>query len=337
MSQMKKAAIVVTNDLGKNNIFRWKDPSVDRDDCLYCFSRLKEELLKAGVELNTSDITSVFDADIVIFNDMPREIPEKRPGQKFYLLALESVAIHPANFDISRYGRFDKVFTWYDKVIDHRKVVKVNYAFLFKSDFDLSGDNKKKLICLMANNKRSSHPNELYTARKEAIRWFEAHHPDDFDLFGHGWDQLFAGTKIAGVIRRLGLKTLFKRNTHICYRGTAKEKLPVVSSYRFSLCFENVKDIPGYITEKIFDCFFAGSVPVYLGADNITDYIPAECFIDMRDFEDFRSLYEHLTGMPAEMYLGFLQSIKRFLTTDASYPFTGDCFAHTIVDGIAGE
>lgn len=30
-------------------------------------------------------------------------------------------------------------------------------------------------------------------------------------------------------------------------------------------CFENVRDLPGYITEKIFDCFFAEYIPIYWG------------------------------------------------------------------------
>jgi len=334
---MRKGAIVVSDYYRNNNLFKRNDPAYDRDDCLYCFFRLREKLRDAGIELNTSDLTDVSDAEIVIFNDMPRELPEKLPGQKFYLLALESIAIHPANFDVARYDRFDKVFTWYDSIVDHKKVVKVNYAFLFKTEFDLTGSNKKKLLCLMANNKRSSHPNELYTARKKAIAWFETHHPEEFDLFGQGWDQLFAGTKLAGVIRRLGLKRFFKHNPHVCYRGMAKEKLPVVSTYRFSICFENVRDIPGYITEKIFDCFFAGCVPVYLGANNVTDYIPQDCFIDMRQFKDFAALYQHLSTMSKDDYLGYLLRIKRFLTTEASHPFTGDFFADTVAHGIAGE
>ena len=34
------------------------------------------------------------------------------------------------------------------------------------------------------------------------------------------------------------------------------------------------REIPGYITEKIFDCFLARSVPVYWGPGNIADHVP---------------------------------------------------------------
>ena len=45
-----------------------------------------------------------------------------------------------------------------------------------------------------------------------------------------------------------------------------------------------MRDVLGYITEKIFDSFAAWCVPVYWGASNVTDYIPEGCFIDRRKF-----------------------------------------------------
>ena len=36
--------------------------------------------------------------------------------------------------------------------------------------------------------------------------------------------------------------------------------------------------VKGYITEKIFDSFFAGVVPIYWGAENITDYVPKSLY-----------------------------------------------------------
>jgi hypothetical protein len=39
-------------------------------------------------------------------------------------------------------------------------------------------------------------------------------------------------------------------------------KKNTLEKYKFSICYENARDIPGYITEKIFDCFFAGCVPI---------------------------------------------------------------------------
>ena len=61
-------------------------------------------------------------------------------------------------------------------------------------------------------------------------------------------------------------------------------KIDVLKKYRFCICYENIKDVSGYVTEKIFDAFWAGCIPVYLGADNISDHVPKNCFISRRDF-----------------------------------------------------
>jgi hypothetical protein len=45
-----------------------------------------------------------------------------------------------------------------------------------------------------------------------------------------------------------------------------------------------MRDEPGWITEKIFDCMRADCVPVYWGASNVLDYVDPEAFVDRRRF-----------------------------------------------------
>ena len=61
-----------------------------------------------------------------------------------------------------------------------------------------------------------------------------------------------------------------------CYNSP--ELIQIYSQYKFIICFEN-SQTPGYVTEKIFNVFAAGSVAVYDGAPNITDYIVPGSFI----------------------------------------------------------
>lgn len=61
-----------------------------------------------------------------------------------------------------------------------------------------------------------------------------------------------------------------------CYHSP--ELISIYSQYKFVICFENSKT-PGYVTEKIFNVFLSGSIPIYDGAPNITDYIIPESFI----------------------------------------------------------
>ena len=85
---------------------------------------------------------------------------------------------------------------------------------------------------------------------------------------------------------------------------------------------------------KIFDCFFAGCVPVYLGAPNITDYIPSDCFIDKRKFSTYDELYHYLTNITEEEYDEYLNSIKNFLKSDEATKFSAEYFVKVIIDNI---
>ena len=61
-----------------------------------------------------------------------------------------------------------------------------------------------------------------------------------------------------------------------CYNSP--ELVKIYSQYKFIICFENSKT-DGYVTEKIFNVFLSGAVPIYDGAPNIGDYIVQGSFI----------------------------------------------------------
>lgn len=49
------------------------------------------------------------------------------------------------------------------------------------------------------------------------------------------------------------------------------DKLDVLTKYKYAVIIENCS-YPDYWTEKLSDCFLAGSYPLYYGAPNISDY-----------------------------------------------------------------
>lgn len=53
-----------------------------------------------------------------------------------------------------------------------------------------------------------------------------------------------------------------------------EQKLCVFKYYRFALTIENHDD-PGYITEKVYHAFAAGTVPIYYGHDGNRQYFPS--------------------------------------------------------------
>jgi hypothetical protein len=161
---------------------------------------------------------------------------------------------------------------------------------------------------------------EVYLERLRAIEYLSTEVA--FDLYGGLWesDQGDLGVKIKSAIRK-------------CYRGVIpdKKKLEVLKAYKFSIVFENTI-FPGYLTEKIFDCFFASVIPIYLGDPHVSERIPSNCFVDMRKFSGYDSLTDYLLSMPMSEALSYLDATKTFMKSSAFEPFTSKYFANTIVN-----
>lgn len=77
-------------------------------------------------------------------------------------------------------------------------------------------------------------------------------------------------------------------------RGGWDSILSTLEDYKFYIAFENSMTID-YVSEKVFHALVRGVVPVYLGAPNIRDFMPApEAVIPAFDFASPRHLAEYL-------------------------------------------
>ena len=77
-----------------------------------------------------------------------------------------------------------------------------------------------------------------------------------------------------------------------------------------------MKDRKGYVTEKIYDCICNGIVPIYYGASDIKEYVPADVFIDYSRFKNPDELWEFLSDMPEDIWLAYLEAARRYLESD---------------------
>lgn len=333
---MKKASFVTGNTFYNNNrLFDLSDPISNRDNCLYPFALLKEKMAEYGYELSTADINEPKLSDIVLYNEMPKSLPEPNQKSKSYLIIFESELIRPDNWVLEKHKAFQKVFTWHDGFIKNENYAKINFSFAAPSSISKDISRKKKLCTLIAGNKKVRHPQELYSKRIDAIRWFEKNHPQDFDFYGIGWDRYrFSGSILIRALNKIDFITKQLSPSFPSYKGKVDKKIEVLEKYRFAICYENARDIPGYITEKIFDCFFAGCVPIYWGAKNIEDHIPRECFIDKRNYSSYEELYEYIANMNTYEYSNYLESINEYLNSKEFYSFSADGFVTTLTDNI---
>jgi hypothetical protein len=76
-----------------------------------------------------------------------------------------------------------------------------------------------------------------------------------------------------------------------CYNSP--ELLKVFNQYRFIVCFENSYN-SGYITEKIFNCLLADTIPIYSGSPIIHEYINPDCFINISENDDINEFVDKI-------------------------------------------
>lgn len=313
------------------------------DDLLYPFVYLGQYLVKKGHEVNTIDMdNNIENFDAILFMEFPtfknkyfRQLINNK-FENLYLLIFESEVVRPDNWNVENYKYFKKIFTWNDEFIDGKEYIKYYWPNKIPENLDFDLSKKTELCTMIAGHKFKSHPLELYTERVKAIRWFEQNHPEDFDLYGIGWDKYYFKGALS-MLNRFEVLTKLLKPKYPSYRGAVKSKRRMLQKYKFAICYENARDVPGYITEKIFDCFFAGCVPVYWGAPNVTEHIHADTFIDKRKFRTYEELYSYLKNMPDREYMGYLDAIRSFIKSDKIYPFSAECFADTLTNEITRD
>ena len=117
------------------------------------------------------------------------------------------------------------------------------------------------------------------------------------------------------------------------WRGAADDKLQTLGGYTFTICFEN-QVLDGWITEKMMDCLCAGTIPVYLGAPDVEDWVPPECYVDMRRFAGYDELREFLHGLSPARSRPTGEAGREFIGSERFYPFSKHAFADLVREAI---
>ena len=150
-----------------------------------------------------------------------------------------------------------------------------------------SSFNQRKLCCAIATKKRNWFSNSsLYQFRN---RFLSRLANNGIDLFGKNW-----GRKDKSL-------------------GPIDDKFKVLGNYRFTIIIENsITD--NFVTEKIFDAFSTGTVPVYYGAKNIRNIIPKSTFISLEGLDPL-NLMNHLSSISEKKWIAYQKAIQIYLSS----------------------
>lgn len=313
---------------------------------------LQKKLEKDNIVIGTSDDIKISDADYVVFFDnlfyknldKMWELYHARKLHSTVYIDYEPPTGHCKNHSKEGIMKLSKIFknviTYNDDYIKDN-IIKGNIADFYCSENKYNNDFKdRKLVAMVTNNTKNvniigilnfynstdyynkynikTHKQSIYQLREKVVSYFTDKCPNDFDLYGSLWSEDYSKV-LKGYIKQ-------------------KDKYKVLSSYKFIVSFDSFVNQNGYISEKIFDCFRAKTVPIYLGANNVTDYIPSNCFIDMRDFKSFEELYNYLINVSEEEYNDYIKNIEEFLKSKAFLDkFSSEASANIIYDALFSD
>lgn len=310
---------------------------------------LKRHFENLGFEVHTTDYPEYQRAEWIVFFGFPQKNPffirflESNIKLKMALFLFEPPVVEPVAYVRANHDYFTKIFTYISDLPDQRKYFKYLFPQMaFEKKLSIGPTFSEKKFLVMMNGNKSVHPQfnmlqrqtsndlfhgitELYTARRNFIHYCERFLPNDFDLFGPGWSK-----------KTKRWTNVFRSNRLRTYRGTADDKVKTLSKYKFVICYENATGLPGYITEKIFDCFRAQSIPIYWGAPDIDKYIPSTCYIDRRIFSSDDDMVSFLKTMTESDYLSYIQAIQSFLKSAEIRNWSIQILAENLSDNLTG-
>lgn len=309
----------------KDRLFDVVDPVLGRDGTLEPYGRARSALAQKNVDLHTADYLlegnnggSISDYySLGLLDNYPKLID--RPDVRLRgFLVMEPPVVSPKLYralpELTRY--FERVYLhnidgdgYSLKHVDQSKLRKLYWPQPYRDVLEPywnNVDRLKRIVVINGNHIPRSLRGQLYGKRIEVMARLAK--LGVVDLYGRGWDQWWSHRSMWPPYWR-NYRTLMS-----IYRGSCESKYEVLSRYRFSLCFENMA-MNGYVTEKLFDCLYAGTIPLYLGAKNIESLIPSGVYVDCRNFVSWdemsgcvMSMSEHQINVMREAGRAFIQS-----------------------------
>lgn len=304
--------------------------------------QLRDAFAARGIELNTGDRNAGRPVIFELHLNARREA--RRPGAPpLYAYLYEDPIVRPANADRALLARYRRVFTSNEDLIDGRHILRLDYP----NDLtlrDVPGWAGRDLHCvLIASNKALLRPDprNLHAARVAVIREFERHAPQRFALYGHGWGIPPTRPGTLGRLEKRVNEWLHRlwpgRRPFPSWRGTVRRKAEVLDRARYCICFENSRGSPGYLTEKIFDCFTSGCVPVYIGTRHAEPPIPPACYIDGDRYASPAALRKHLDEVTPAEFAACQHAMRDFLASPQARRFGNEHWCRTLVDTVVAD
>ncbi len=151
---------------------------------------------------------------------------------------------------------------------------------LFDRNFYYPGciDYKKHFMKLTSDKKRYGRE---FVKGKQFFANFINSHESENNIRGDFFKELSKYKRVESAGTYLNN---MEGNWHVSFADESKTDFQ--KKCKFSLCFESTKH-QGFVTEKITDAFYAETIPVYFGSEQVFEFFNKNAFIYCHDREDF--------------------------------------------------
>lgn len=306
----------------RDKLFDLTDTFLNRDDTLAPYGRARAYLAERNVVIHTADYLLADESSMAcdyysigILQNYRKLAARKNIRLRGFIIMEPPVTapgLYRALPELT--AAFDRVYVhntagdgYSLKGVEQSRLRKFYWPQPHKHALEPHWSNptrQNRVVVINGNHLPRSFGGELYSKRIEAM----ASLAEDglVDLFGRGWEKWWSPKSMWPAYWK-NRKTLLS-----IYRGSCRSKIETLSQYRFCLCFENMA-MQGYVTEKIFDCLYAGTIPLYLGAKNIESLIPPEAYVDCRRFGTWGEMRDAAMRMPAQEIQAMRDAGRAFL------------------------
>lgn len=270
-------------------------------------------------------------------------------NKKKYLILGEQESIQPKLYDKKFLERFDKIFTYRTELVDNKRIFYLNCSLLVTTKIkNIIIKNKKYLSCAFFANKKNKNPLSDFNERIKLIRYFAKKRETYFHLYGLNWDNKVYNyqprnilEKIFNLVIKISTKTISKIRfiNYILlpemkvWKGFVKNQMSVCGKYKFEFCYENSSNM----TARPFLSFYAGTVPIYRGPNNIKKIIPTSCYIDKNKFKSYDELLKFILNINEKKYFKYIKHIKKFLKSKNHYKYSIELDAQIITKNIFAD
>ncbi len=249
----------------------------------------------AGVKpklINWSRGNMHFDG-ITVFTDhfIFSQFPDRVKSKVKIAWIIESEAVHPWAFqNITKVeDKFDHIFTYKKELLERSpKYKRMITGSLRVPEKDRNIWPKSKMLSIIASNKNTAPGHKL---RHSVIKRYG----EKMDVWGSGYKKF-------------------------------NSKLEPLKDYRFSIAIMNVRDY-NYFTEILSDCLALGTVPIFWGCPNISDFFNVKGILT---FTTVVELGEILQNLSEDFYNSMMDSIKDNFERVQEYSSTDDMMAREL-------